>query len=105
MRNPDHWPVDTYVVKSIDPYEDGGFGVSTTDSSGFMVTGEEAKAVGVLPERVQEWSGLYANEGEPGFRKRVKVGEKRFSSLASANDNGRTFEEIADAIEGDSVGL
>lgn len=43
IYNPDDWPVDEYIVKDISVYDDGGFGVSTTDSSGFGVGAEEAK--------------------------------------------------------------
>jgi hypothetical protein len=46
-----------------------------------------------LPSRVLEWSGLQHDEGAA-----VAIGNYRVT-LATHNDDGRSFSEIADAIE------
>jgi hypothetical protein len=56
---------------------------------GFMYLGQEF----ILPEEVRTWAGLPSSDGGE-----VRVDGCR-GNLANHNDNGRTFEEIADAIE------
>lgn len=49
-----------------------------------------------MPEKVREWLGLISDSGE------CACGTE---SLATANDNGITFFEIADLIESEPEGL
>lgn len=49
-----------------------------------------------LPECVQDWAEL--NEKDPVVTNRV-VGEDYVTTLASLNDRGVTFEDLADMIE------
>ncbi len=61
--------------------------------------GEFTQGVTVLPECVGEWLGL--NDISGGFRDEHKASH----SLASLNDNGKSFDQIADAIESEPNGL
>ena len=49
--------------------------------------------VGVLENKVMEWSGIKDNNGAFKYKNNHSV------DLASLNDKGKTFEEIADIIE------
>ena len=51
--------------------------------------------VTVLPSTVAYWLGLHTEAGEFGVE----------DSLADMNDTGKTFDEIADVIESEPVGL
>lgn len=58
---------------------------------------EYDKETEILPKCVMEWAGLRSPEG--GFT------DASITSLASLNDNGKTFAEIADVIESKPQGL
>ena len=55
----------------------------------------------VLPDRVRVWLGFRTNQGN--FT--PVVGAQGSFSLASANDSGVSFQEIADMIEAEPDGL
>jgi hypothetical protein len=53
---------------------------------------------GTLPQDVQEWLDLRSDDG-------TYMDGTRFISLAEMNDNGATFDEIADIIESAPVDM
>jgi hypothetical protein len=60
----------------------------------FITEGDSSSQV--LPEPVREWLGLTHGDG---------FFDDENESLANANDNGSTFDEIADTIENEPDGL
>jgi len=52
-----------------------------------------------LPEAVQEWAGLDNSDPDLALDEKYSDGSSRLTTLASLNDGGRTFDEIADLIE------
>ena len=57
---------------------------------------------GVLPERVRMWLGVVSPHGD--LKEPVEIGkDTAHYSLAELNDDGYTFEEIADKIENGEV--
>lgn len=53
----------------------------------------------VLPKTVMEWAGLETNDG--AFR----TSDNKIETLASLNDTGKTFAQIADIIESKPANL
>lgn len=54
----------------------------------------------LLPGSVKSWAGMRSLDGTVvGDKSPLLVGGEAYGDLASANDDGRTFAEIADAIE------
>lgn len=64
------------------------------NSSPYMEFGESGNAM-ILPGHVQRWIGLRTDNGTIDH----------YSCLASMNDNGKNFSEIADFIESEPGGL
>ena len=60
---------------------------------------KRTKECSSLPPIIRRETGVDHPEGCPRDDGTIKVGGVEYSSLASANDDGRTFAEIADAIE------
>ena len=52
---------------------------------------------GVIPEKVRKWAGMKSRDGS--HLPRMGYPERRNRNLSGLNDNGRTFEQIADVIE------
>ena len=74
-----------------DLYDEGGWAEDDVDP---MVYRAEGKGYDeVLPPCVQKWLGLRTSMG------RVELRDEVLSTLMDANDEGATFEEIADLIE------
>ena len=63
------------------------------DSGYAYVIGDESPDM-ALPIAIQRWLGLRTNSGSYGI-----------TSLSSHNDTGKTFNEIADIIEGGPLDL
>ena len=59
----------------------------------------------LLCPEVQHWAGMRSSSGVPGRAEHsiansaIQVAGRPFRSLAEANDQGCTFDEIADAVE------
>lgn len=81
---------DVAVKNGIDL--DVGRGISHT---AYMYDSESA----YLPAKVQAWSGLNDVGDFPGETEWHVSNGEIYTSLIEANDDGRTFEEIADFIE------
>jgi len=52
-----------------------------------------------LPKAIQKEFGFYGDMGERRDGKDIVINGKEYLSLTSANDDGCTFEQIADYIE------
>lgn len=52
-----------------------------------------------LPIAAMTMAGLWCDFGAPRDERKITVAGKEYDSLSDANDAGRTFAEIADAIE------
>lgn len=72
-------------------------GPETNGYSGYYTYGERGDYE-TLPEAVQEWSGL-DNIGTLPGNKRVESPGGTCFALAELNDNGMTFDEIANVIK------
>ena len=55
------------------------------------------KEVEVLPDNVKEWAGLFGKNGS--FSDEQINSDNEYASLASMNDLGCSFKEIAKTIE------
>lgn len=76
--------VEAGVIPAPTTDEKGEYGYPVTNADGIHVYDEK----GVLPPDVVSWADLpSSNPRVPGF------------SLSGANDNGQTFDQIADLIE------
>ena len=54
---------------------------------------------GSLPPRIKKEFGFYGYEGERRDLKPIIIGYKKYLSLIDANDQGCTFDQIANYIE------
>ena len=54
---------------------------------------------GSLPPRIRKEFGFYGYEGGRRDFKPIIIGNKEYESLVDANDQGCTFDQIADYIE------
>ena len=56
-----------------------------------------------LPMNVQAWAEIKNVDGMmfggEGIEADIEIGGKKYASLAQANDDGKTFDEIADVLE------
>lgn len=51
-----------------------------------------------LPPKAMAYFGFHHSRGTPLDKGKIVVGPKKYDNLAAANDDGRTFAEIAKAI-------
>lgn len=64
-----------------------------------FITKEGGADTSLLPRAVQKWAGLATDDGVYGTKLR-EDGKRSFDvTLVDANDEGATFEQIADFIE------
>lgn len=73
----------------------GRWGIGSEERIPFRVDIEEE--VGALPAAVRDWLGLSGREGQ--------ISAPWIASLAALNDDGATFDQIADLIESEPAGL
>lgn len=111
MHNEDNWPVDEYVVEEIDPYDDGGFFVKSTDGWSFGVTKEEAEAVGVLPKPGDkivllgglghQIRGIFIGDHEYRYKTRAQADAEREEWLANyeRQKEERFYANIAEWVK------
>ena len=74
-----------------DLYDEGGWAEDDFDPRGYRVDGEELDDI--LPNAVKRWLGLRTSMGK------FESSDGIFPTLVDVNDDGVTFEEIADLIE------
>lgn len=50
MKNPDNWPVDTSIIKSVEIEEDGHISITREDGWTFGITADEANVIDYTPK-------------------------------------------------------
>ena len=70
----------------------------TMKKKGFDKYGKYLKQSELLPKTVKNWAGFVGNEAEEYGDNDYDI-NVRNTTLSQLNDDGKTFEQIADAIE------